>query len=88
MEDAATAEICRAQLWQWLHHPSGVCLDDGTPVDDTLFERALLALPARLGDRDRLPGATKIAAAVALLERLTHAEVLADFLTIPAYEQL
>jgi malate synthase len=88
MEDAATAEICRAQLWQWLHHPSGVCLDDGTPVDDTLFERALLALPARLGDRDRLPGASKLDAAIALLERLTHADVLADFLTLPAYEHL
>ena len=31
MEDAATAEISRAQLWQWLHHPGGV-LDDGRKV--------------------------------------------------------
>src|SRR5690606_7307097 len=50
MEDAATAEIARAQLWQWLHH-GDLHLDDGTPVDFSLLERALLNLPARLGDR-------------------------------------
>jgi malate synthase len=92
MEDAATAEICRAQLWQWLHASgdgrAGVCLDDGTPVDWTLFDRALLGLPGKLGDRMRLPGASKLDAAAALLERLTRADTLADFLTLAAYEQL
>jgi malate synthase len=92
MEDAATAEICRAQLWQWLHASdagrAGVCLDDGTPVDWTLFDRALLGLPGKLGDRMRLPGASKLDAAAALLERLTRAGTLADFLTLAAYEQL
>src|SRR5690606_12902821 len=43
MEDAATAEIARAQLWQWLHATDGggepVCLDDGTVIDDGLFDR-------------------------------------------------
>ncbi len=42
MEDAATAEIARAQLWQWLHH-GGLHLDDGTPVDFT----AVRPRPAR-----------------------------------------
>jgi malate synthase len=87
MEDAATAEISRAQLWSWLRH-GGLHLDDGTPIDETLFDPALLGLPAKLGDRLRLPGAGRIDQAIALLERLTHADELADFLTLPAYELL
>src|SRR5690606_33574729 len=63
MEDAATAEIARAQLWQWLHH-GDLHLDDGTPVDFSLLERSLLNLPARLGDRGRLPGGSRISEAI------------------------
>jgi len=87
MEDAATAEISRAQLWQWLHH-GGLHLDDGTPVDFTLFDRALLTLPSKLADRMRLPGGSKINEAIELLDELTHANELADFLTLAAYEQI
>ncbi len=87
MEDAATAEISRAQLWQWLHH-GDLHLDDGTPVDFTLFDRALLSLPSRLGDRMRLPGGERINDAIALLDELTHADELADFLTLAAYERI
>ena len=87
MEDAATAEISRAQLWQWLHH-GDLHLDDGTPVDFTLFDRALLCLPSRLGDRTRLPGGERINDAIALLDDLTHADELADFLTLAAYERI
>jgi malate synthase len=87
MEDAATAEISRAQLWSWLRH-GGLHLDDGTPVDETLFDRALLGLPAKLGERLRVPGAARLQQATALLERLTHADELVDFLTLPAYELL
>jgi len=95
MEDAATAEIARTQLWQWLHAPTlpgsdgqPLHLDDGTPVDDVLLERALLGLPNRLADRMRLPGAERLAEATDLLEQLTHADTLADFLTVPAYERI
>jgi len=92
MEDAATAEICRAQLWQWLHCADaggeGLHLDDGTPVDFTLFDRALLALPSKLSEHARLPGAAKIEQAIGLLDQLTHADELAEFLTLPAYEYL
>ncbi|HVI25485.1 MAG TPA: malate synthase A [Xanthomonadaceae bacterium] len=95
MEDAATAEIARAQLWQWLHAPTlpgsdgiPLHLDDGTPIDDVLFERALIGLPARLAERMRLPGAGRVDEAIALLDELTHADVLADFLTLPAYARL
>ncbi|MGN6513975.1 MAG: malate synthase A [Lysobacteraceae bacterium] len=95
MEDAATAEIARAQLWQWLHAPrlpggdgQPLHLDDGTPVDEVLLERALIGLPNRLAERMRLPGGERLAEAIALLEELTHAETLAEFLTLPAYERI
>ena len=97
MEDAATAEIARAQLWQWLHHsdPRGrhadgspVHLADGTVIDFALFERALAALPGRLGDTANLPGGRRIAEATALLDELTRACQLVEFLTLPAYARI
>jgi malate synthase len=87
MEDAATAEIARAQLWQWLHS-DGLHLDDGTAVEFSLLERALLNLPAKLGDRGNLPGGNRVSEAIGVLDRLTHADTLHDFLTLPAYERL
>jgi malate synthase len=87
MEDAATAEISRTQLWQWLHH-GNLFLDDGTPVNFALFERCLISLPSKLSDRMPMPGTTKLQEAIALLDELTHAETLADFLTLPAYEKI
>ena len=97
MEDAATAEIARAQLWQWLHHsdPRGrhadgspVHLADGTVIDFALFERALAALPGRLGDTATLPGGSRIPEAIALLDELTRACQLVEFLTLPAYARI
>ena len=87
MEDAATAEIARTQLWQWLH-ASGLHLDDGSEVDFALFERALLNLPARLGDRSAMAGGSRINEAIGMLDRLTHADTLEEFLTLPAYARL
>lgn len=86
MEDAATAEIARTQLWQWLHH-GDLHLDDGTPLDFALLERALIGLPSRLRAA-AIPGSDRIDDAIALLVELTHADALADFLTLPAYAQL
>ncbi|WP_103075003.1 malate synthase A [Solilutibacter silvestris] len=86
MEDAATAEIARTQLWQWLHHGS-LHLDDGTPLDFALLERALIGLPSRLRAAN-IPGINRIDDAIALLHDLTYADTLADFLTLPAYAQL
>ena len=92
MEDAATAEIARAQLWQWLHATDGghepLCLDDGTAVDDVLFEQALLNLPSRLAAQGPIPGAGRVAEAIGMLEELTRSQTLEEFLTLPAYEQL
>ena len=92
MEDAATAEIARAQLWQWLHvsaqGANPLHLDDGTVLDETLFDRALLSLPTKLAAEGKLPGAARIAEAIALLDCLTESQTLAPFLTVPAYLRL
>ena len=99
MEDAATAEIARTQLWQWLHHEriakaagnpqaGPLHLDVGEPIDFALLERALIGLPGRLADRMKLPGASRINEAIGMLDRLCGAEVLEDFLTVPAYRRL
>jgi len=87
MEDAATAEISRTQIWQWLH-VGGQHLDDGTAIDFKLLDATLRALPARLGDRGALPGGARIDEAIALLDELSRADELAEFLTLPAYARI
>jgi malate synthase len=90
MEDAATAEISRAQLWQWLHFADDgrdpLHLDDGTPVDFALLERALIGLPSKLANDPSVVGVARVDQAIALLAELTRRDTLADFLTLPAYE--
>jgi malate synthase len=92
MEDAATAEISRAQLWQWLHFASDgrepLQLEDGTPVDFALLDRALIGLPSKLAADRSLAGAECVDDAIALLADLTHRDTLVDFLTLPAYERI
>ena len=87
MEDAATAEISRSQLWQWLHTP-GQQLEDGTAIELGLLQATLAQLPARLGDTRSLPGGGRIGEAIALLDALSRAPELTEFLTLPAYERL
>jgi malate synthase len=93
MEDAATAEIGRAQLWQWLHYADDspgstpLRLDDGAAIDVALFDAMLATVGERL-PKEGLPGQQRIAEAAALLGELTHAAELAEFLTLPAYERL
>ena len=92
MEDAATAEIARAQLWQWLHHADGndgdaLTFDDGSPITFAAFDRALAAFAHALRGSD-LPGAARADDAAALIGELTHAPRLAEFLTLQAYERL
>ena len=88
MEDAATAEISRTQVWQWIRH--GAALDDGRPVTADLFRRALAeemaALRASLGAERFEKG--RFADALALFERLSTAETCEEFLTLPAYDAL
>lgn len=86
MEDAATAEICRSQLWLWLHKKD-LHLSDGTVLCWGLFDAALLALPNKL-KQEGIVGSEKIDDAIALLDTLVRSPELADFLTVPAYQQL
>jgi malate synthase len=86
MEDAATAEISRAQLWQWLHH-EGLHLEDGRSINSALFDQVLSGCAARLPQQG-LPGQQRVDEAIGMLAELTHADQLAEFLTLPAYERL
>jgi malate synthase len=92
MEDAATAEISRAQLWQWLHRTDDgvsapLAFDDGAPIDFAAFDASLAAARALLA-ATAMPGQSRIGEAASLLARLTRAGALADFRTLEAYEYL
>jgi len=92
MEDAATAEISRAQLWQWLHRADDgvstpLAFDDGAPIDFAAFD-ASLATARTLLAATAMPGQARVSEAATLLARLTRADALADFLTLEAYEYL
>jgi malate synthase len=87
MEDAATAEISRSQIWQWLHND--IKLADGPVVTRDLVERIigeeLATIKAQLGDaydEGRYEQATSLFTEVAL------ADEYVDFLTLPAYERM
>jgi malate synthase len=85
MEDAATAEISRAQVWQWVHH--NVSLADGTPVTAGLVRELLDQAVARLGPGGGYhPGL--LAKARAVFEEIALADDFPTFLTLPAYELL
>ncbi|MBW3618148.1 MAG: malate synthase A [Proteobacteria bacterium] len=83
MEDAATAEISRTQIWQWLHHRAG--LDDGRPITPELYQRLLAE---ELDALDQPGGPPRLQEAAALFRDLTLALDCPEFLTLPAYEQL
>ncbi|SDG89821.1 malate synthase A [Klenkia brasiliensis] len=77
MEDAATAEISRSQVWQWLR--GGVVLDTGETVTPELVHRVIDEEVAGIGELDRLDDARR------LFEQVALAEDFPDFLTLPAY---
>ena len=85
MEDAATAEISRSQVWQWVHSPLGV-LDDGRKVDlplaNTIIAQELEKIRA---EHDNDPTG-HYARAAELFATLVEPEQFADFLTLPAYD--
>jgi malate synthase len=88
MEDAATAEISRTQVWQWIHQRA--TLDDGAPLTVERFRKSLdqeMDLIAHtLGDGRFYAG--RFREAIALFDRLCTAERYFDFLTLPAYDLL
>jgi malate synthase len=86
MEDAATAEISRAQVWQWIRH--GAKLADGRTVDATrcgaMLDEELQKLRAAAGDEAYENG--RFAAAARLFRELIEAQHFVEFLTLPAYD--
>jgi malate synthase len=88
MEDAATAEISRSQVWQWIHN--GVRLSDGTEITADLVGRIedeeLAAIREALGDQAW--AASRFDDARKLFERVALADDFADFLTTAAYDSI
>jgi len=89
MEDAATAEISRSQIWQWIHSPKGI-LEDGREVDIELFRKILA---------EELPNVRKIVGdeaydsgtyekAAKLFDEITTTKDFVEFLTLPAYKMM
>jgi len=88
MEDAATAEISRASIWQWIKH--GKALDNGETVTKPLFEQYLKqefeVVKQELGSERFESG--RFEEAAELMARLTTSDELVNFLTVPGYEFL
>ncbi len=88
MEDAATAEISRAQLWQWVHH--GARMNDGSLVTFAKVQAAIPPVLERIrkyvGDDRYANGAYSEAAD--LFREMTQSEIFPEFLTIAAYQHL
>ncbi|OIJ25578.1 malate synthase A [Nocardioides luteus] len=85
MEDAATVEISRSQIWQWVHNSSK--LDDGTPVTAELVRQVLdeemAKLLAAAGETEH-----RLEQARTIFEEVALADDYIDFLTLPAYDQV
>jgi malate synthase len=86
MEDAATAEISRSQLWQWLKH--GAQLDDGRKITQAWLDGLFAEIKARLASAAPDDFAPFVIEAADLLQRMTVNPEMDEFLTLPAYEQL
>ncbi len=89
MEDAATAEIARSQVWQWLHH-QGAVLTDGRAVTPELYRRIF---PDELNNVRQIVGAETFASerfehAMRLFNHLVMQQQFTEFLTIEAYKHL
>ena len=89
MEDAATAEISRAQIWQWVHHETGV-LDTGRNITIPLFKSMLREELDRVREDigDQAFDAGNFRRAARLLGYITEQEEFAQFLTSEAYPDI
>lgn len=82
MEDAATAEISRSQLWQWIH--KGATLDDGRAITTGLYDQLRTEELAKLGGS----ATSRYEESAELLDKLVLSKEFVEFLTFPAYELL
>lgn len=89
MEDAATAEISRAQIWQWIRHPKGV-LTDGTKVTSKLFQKMLGQEMDRIATQTGRPNfeAGRFDEAKNILNEIVQDDEFTEFITLPAYKYL
>jgi malate synthase len=89
MEDAATVEIARSQLWQWMHHPKGI-LADGRKFTPELYKQLqaeeLQKLKNELGEQAFT--ASRFADAEKILDSIILTDDFTEFLTLPAYQYL
>jgi malate synthase len=89
MEDAATAEISRAQVWQWIRH-TGASLDDGRKVTKELFrsvlDEELQKIKEQIGEKRF--SSSKFEDARALFDQITTDDTFVEFLTLPGYDKL
>lgn len=89
MEDAATAEISRSQVWQWIRHPKGI-LDDGREISEKLFnhmfEMEVESIEKQVGEEQFFKGKYKEASE--LFSSLIAEDDFVEFLTLPGYEKL
>ncbi len=87
MEDAATAEISRSQVWQWIRSPKGV-LDDGRKVTAEMV-RAMIPEELAKVKGDAANGDNpSYARAAQIFEEMSTSETFAEFLTLPLYEEI
>ena len=89
MEDAATAEICRAQLWQWIHHPTAA-LSDGRKVSEALYRQFLAEEIEKIKTfyGSQTYSVSRMDDAIALFDGLVTSNTFAEFLTLSAYDIL
>lgn len=89
MEDAATAEISRTQVWHWIHHPQGK-LEDGRDIDEDLFEKVLEEEHENLREKlgEDLYKTGRFDLAEDLYKQLATTDDFIEFLTLPGYEYL
>ena len=85
MEDVATAEISRSQIWQWVRH--GVRTEDGDEITEPLIRSMTEALVERLDGEDH-PHRRQLPVARELFEEVAMGEHFVEFLTLPAYERI
>ncbi len=92
MEDAATAEISRTQIWQWLRHKATALMADGSSAKvnsdliDRLFKEELASLKEEMGSEAYIAG--RVPEAAKIFEKASTAVDLPEFLTLPAYDIL
>ncbi len=89
MEDAATTEIARSQIWQWLHNPKAK-LDDGRSITSDLFHQLMTEeldkIKTAIGEQQY--ASRKFQTAAELIDKIITDDAFVEFLTLPAYQYL